>query len=95
MTIQNDQISYVKHVLAPLSVFFKALDYAARHGAAPQLIGGDFNFPLDDLLQEPLTLQGQLLMRRLVDADSELAAAAGRPPPVFIRRGAGRTPHPH
>ena len=58
----------------------QALDYAARHGAAPQLIVGDFNFPLDDLLQAPPTLQGLLLTRRLVDADSELAAAAGHPP---------------
>ena len=58
----------------------QALDYAARHGAAPQLIGGDFNFPLDDLLQAPPTLQGLLLTRRLVDADSELAATAGRSP---------------
>ena len=53
---------------------------AARHGAAPQLIGGNFNFPLEDLLQAPPTLQGLLLMWRPVDGDSKLAANAGRPP---------------
>ena len=58
----------------------QALDYAARHGAAPQLNVGDFNFPLDGLLQAPPTLQGLLLTWRLVDADSEMAAAAGRAP---------------
>ena len=58
----------------------QALDYAARHGAAPQLIAGDFNFRLDDLLQAPPRLQGLLLTLRLVNSDSELAAAAGRPP---------------
>ena len=31
-TIQNDQISHVKHVLAPLCVFFPAATAAARHG---------------------------------------------------------------
>ena len=71
----------------------QALDYAARHGAAPQLIGGDFNFPLDDLVQAPPTLQGPLLTpggRRLT-----ACSRRGPPTPVFIRRGAGRTPHPH
>ena len=57
----------------------QAVGYAARHGAALQLIGGDLNFPLHELLQAPPTLQRLLLTRRLVDADSQLAAA-GRPP---------------
>ena len=34
LTIQNDQISYVKHVLAPLYVFFTL--FGCRGGGAPQ-----------------------------------------------------------
>ena len=34
LTIQNDQISYVKHVLAPLYVFFTL--FGCREGGAPQ-----------------------------------------------------------
>ena len=81
-TVLHAQAAYGVSGQPALNLAFwqQALDYAARHGAAPQLIRGDFNFPLDDLLQAPPTLQGLLLTRRLVDADSELAAAAGRPP---------------
>ena len=81
-TVLHAQAAYgVSGQLAPNQALWQqALDYAARHGAVPQLIGGDFNFPLDDPLQAPPTLQGLLLTPCLVDGDSVLAAAAGRPP---------------
>ena len=60
------------------------------YGATPQLIGGDFNFPLDDLLQAPPMLQRLLLTRRLVEADSELAA----PPPPFVHTSGCREDAP-
>ena len=56
-----------------------AMDYAARHGAVPHSIGGDFNFPLVDLRQASPTLQGLLLSWCLADADSELPTTVGRP----------------
>ena len=36
LTIQNDQISYIKHVLAPLYVFFTLFGCRGGGGGAPQ-----------------------------------------------------------
>ena len=52
----------------------------AQHWAAPQLVGGNLNFDLNHLLRAPPPILAALLVRRLVDADLELASAAGRAP---------------
>ena len=52
----------------------------ARHGTAPQLVGGDLNFDLDYPLRAPPSVLASFLTRRLVDADLELASALGRDP---------------
>ena len=39
LTIQNDQISYVKHVLAPLYVFFTLFGVGGGGGALPRGLG--------------------------------------------------------
>ena len=52
----------------------------ARHGTAPQLVGGDFNFDLNYPLRAPPSVLASLLTRRLADADLELATALGRDP---------------
>ena len=54
--------------------------YVARHGTAPQLVGGGFNFDLDYLLRAPPSVLASLLTRRLANADLELATALGRVP---------------
>ena len=51
LTIQNDQISYVKHVLAPRYVFFTL--FACRRGGAPQGSGAQ---PAD-VVFKPLQLK--------------------------------------
>ena len=58
----------------------QATQYVARHGAAPKLVGGDFNFDLNYVLQAPPSVLVSLLVRRLVDADLELASAFRRDP---------------
>ena len=55
----------------------QAVEYVARHGAAPQVVGGDFNFDLDNLMRVPPSVLAALLIRRLVDSDQEQAAALG------------------
>ena len=50
-----------------------ATQYVVRHGTAPQLVGGDFNFDLNYPLRAPLSVLASLLTRRLADADLELA----------------------
>ena len=57
-----------------------ATQYVARHGTAPQLVGGDFNFDLNSPLRAPPSVLASLLMRWLADADLELATALGRHP---------------
>ena len=54
--------------------------YVARHGTAPRLVGGDFNFDLDYPLRAPPSVLASLLTRRLVDVDLGLAPALGRDP---------------
>ena len=39
LTIQNDQISYVKHVLAPLDVFFTLFGCGGGGGGLPRGLG--------------------------------------------------------
>ena len=58
-----------------------ALEYIALRGVAPQMVGGDLNFPLDDLHQPPAPgVLASLLAQRLVNADAEITVAAGRAP---------------
>ena len=57
-----------------------ATQYVARHGTAPQLLGGDLNFDLNYPLRAPPSILASLLTRRLADADLELATASGRDP---------------
>ena len=40
----------------------QATQYVARHGAAPQLVGGDLNFDLDRLLRAPPSILVALLV---------------------------------
>ena len=61
----------------------RALEYMALHGAAPHVVGGDLNFVLDDL-HKPHPSHGcwpPSSRSALVDADVELVAVAGAPPP--------------
>ena len=58
----------------------QAAQYVARHGAAPQLLGGDLNFDLDRLLRAPPSILAVLLVRRMADAGLELVLAARRDP---------------
>ena len=55
------------------------LQYAARLGNAPFVVGGDFNFPLGELGALPPVVLGHLLTQRLVDVDAAFATGAGRP----------------
>ena len=55
------------------------LQYAARLGNAPFLVGGDFNFPLGNLGSAPPVVLGHLMTQRLVDVDATFAAGSGRP----------------
>ena len=57
-----------------------ATRYVARHGTAPQLVGGGLNFDLHYPLRAPPSILASLLTRWLVDADLELASALGRDP---------------
>ena len=77
---------------ANAAFFGRVLEYAARHGNAPQLLGGDFNDPLDDLRRLPQSLSMALLTRRLVDVDAELAAATGGERVCCYEGGAGMRP---
>ena len=52
----------------------------ARHGAAPHLVGGLFNFDLNYILHAPPSVLSSLVVRRLVDADLERASAFGGDP---------------
>ena len=55
------------------------LQYAARLGNAPFVVGGDFNFPLGELGALPPVVLGHLLTQRLVDVDAAFATGTGRP----------------
>ena len=44
------------------------------------MVGGDFNFDLDNLMRVLPSVAAALLLRRLVDSDQEQAAASGRTP---------------
>ena len=61
-----------------VAFFGRVLEYAARLGNAPQVLGGDINDPLDNLGRLPLALAMALLTRGLVDANAELTTAACR-----------------
>ena len=64
------------------------LQYAARLGNAPFIVGGDFDFPLGELGAVPPVVLGHLLTQRLVDMDAAFAAGAGRSPQCsFYRQG--------
>ena len=52
----------------------------APWGGPQRLVAGDFNFDLNHLLRAPPFVLASLLVRRLVDADLELASAFGRDP---------------
>ena len=72
------------------TVFFgRVLEYVARQGNAPQILGGNVDAPLDDLHRLPPALSMTLLTRRLVDADAEMAAAMGHPCVCRYEGGAG------
>ena len=77
---------------ANAAFFGSVLEYAARHGNAPQLLGGDFNDPLDDLRRLPQSLSMALMTPRLVDVDAELAAATGGERVCRYEGGAGMRP---
>ena len=64
----------------------QATQYVARHGLAPELVGGDFNFDLNYMLQA-------LLIRRLVDADLEMVSAFGRDPLCSYQGPEGTRPY--
>ena len=72
----------VSFLLALNRVFWhQVTQYVACYGADPQLMGGDFNFDLNYMLPPPPpSVLASLLVRRLVDADLELASAFGRGP---------------
>ena len=57
-----------------------ATQYVARHGTAPYLVGGDFNFDLNYPLRAPPSFQASLLICRLADADLELVTTLGMDP---------------
>ena len=59
--------------------FGRALEYEAQQGNGPQILGDDINAPVDDLHRLRPALSMTLLTRKLVGADTELAAAMGRP----------------
>ena len=69
-----------------------ATRYVARHGMAPQLVGGDFNFDLNYPLRVPPSILASLLTRRLADADLGLATALGRDPLCSYRGPQGTRP---
>ena len=64
----------------------------ARHGVAPQLVGGDLNFDLNHQVRAPPSILAALLVRRLVDADIELALATERPPLYWYQGPEGKRP---
>ena len=55
----------------------QVLEHSARLGNAPQVVGGDFNAPLGDLLRAPRSLVLALISRQLFDLDQEQATGAG------------------
>ena len=60
-----------------------ATQYVARHGTAPQPVGGDFKYDLNYTLRAPPSVLASLLTLLtpwLADADLELATALGRDP---------------
>ena len=56
------------------------LQYTARQGNTPFVMGGDFNFPLGELGEVPPVVLGHLLTQRLVDVNAAFVAGTGRSP---------------
>ena len=65
--------------------------YVAGLGAAPVLIAGDFNCPLDIIPQMPSCLMTEIIAGRLVDLDQLLAAKEGGRTVASFHNGDVRT----
>ena len=70
----------------------KVLEHSSRLANGPQIIGGDFNSPLGDLLKVPRSLAMALISRWLVDLDRELAEAEAPPCLCHFQGPAGTRP---